>query len=600
LTIVIGFTFPCSHDNAVAVVIDGRLVFAAEEERYTRHKYSELEPPFNSLVRALNFLKSLGFNPEEVDAFATNWDSSLFSLRWRMIRGLVEQTRAGNPYMPLLGFRPLPNHLLNWAYHRFNFSFIARAFVAMTYRHIHATLPDNLKIYAIEHHLAHAASAYYFSGFLSSIVLTIDGYGERDSTVVWRVRNGDFEKLASVTVEEGSVGMLYEYVSRKLNFSYLEGPGKVMGLAPYGKYDERIGPRFEALAKVDMVKAPYVFADGFRMKSRARNLAIDVDAHYSHLADLLTDGLSLDWNPKMQPTECTANLAWQIQQFTERIVVQSAKWAKEQVKEKNISLAGGVALNAKANMSLRNAGLYEDLFIFPAANDAGGAIGAAAYTHENILGEKMRHGRLEDVYLGLAYDNALIKEIVRKGNWPAEYVGDNPRKVADLVSQGQLIAWYQGRGELGPRALGNRSIIADPTRADTWKRMNGLKGREYWRPLAPSVISEDAPFYFQKPADHRFMVLMFEMTEEGSKRAPAICHVDMTSRPQVVGRESNRVWYDLIRSLKDINGGGIITNTSFNLAGEPIVETPQEAIKSFAVGGFDALYLQGWLIKKHP
>jgi len=161
------------------------------------------------------------------------------------------------------------------------------------------------------------------------------------------------------------------------------------------------------------------------------------------------------------------------------------------------------------------------------------------------------------------------------------------------------VAWYQGRAELGPRALGNRSIVADPTRPEYWKVVNDIKGREWWRPLAPSLLDEDKEAYFRDPVSHEFMILMFRYKdEEACKRVPVTCHVDMTARPQTVTRDQNRTWYDLIKAFKEIKGEGLIMNTSFNLAGEPLVETPQDAIRSFALGGFDAMYMQGWLIRK--
>jgi carbamoyltransferase len=598
LPIVIGFTFPPYHDNAVGVIVDGKLAFAAEEGRYTRHKHSVDETPFNSLVEALRFLRKLGIRPEDVDAFATNWDPKLYVARARIQHLLYSEERARKAVDEDVlsgGFAAYLGHLLKLAYHRFSFAQSAKHFLTRAYRRIGVTLPDDIRVFPVEHHLAHAASAYYFSGFSSSTVLTIDGRGERDSTVVWLVRNGEFQKIASVSVEDGSVGALYELVSKRLNFDRLTGPGKVMGLAPYGRFDELLSSKFQGIAHFDGIDAPYFFSDEFRTVSRGSSQRSRM---YKHIADFLVEGLDLDWNPRTEPTKSAANLAWHLQYFTENVVEVTAKWAKQQTKENNLALAGGVALNAKANMRLHYARIYDDIFVFPAANDAGTAIGAAAYVHEHIVGEEMRHGRLGDIYLGPSYDDTLVKDIVKKGKWKAEYVGDNLSEVADRISKGHIVGWYQGRAELGPRALGNRSIIADPTRSDTLRRVNEIKGREYWRPLAPSVLDEDMHTYFDEPVEDRFMVLMFKMRPEASKKTPAICHVDMTSRPQSVVRESNPSWYDLIKAFKDNSGEGLIVNTSFNLAGEPLVETPQEAVKSFALGGFDDLYLQGWLIHK--
>lgn len=595
MTVVIGFTFPPYHDNSAAVIVDGKLVFATEEERFTRHKHSEDEAPFNSLVKALQYLERLGVRPEDVNAFATSWRPNLISMPDRLTQ-LVACLEAAGSVDPLSVLHNARKDFLTWTLHKYDYTDIARLLLKRVYKQIGADFPPHTRIVPVEHHLAHAASAYYFSGFPSAAVLTVDGSGERDATVVWKVKNGEFEKACAVAVDEGSIGFVYEYVSERIKFNRLEGPGKVMGLAPYGKKDEKIASRFKEVAKIGHKDAPYVFADQFRV-TRSKSAAA-IRKMYSQIADFLAGDLPLNWNPRENPTTPAANLAWHVQDFTENLVEATASWAKEQTGEKRIALAGGVALNAKANMKLHHSGMYEELFIFPGANDAGGSIGAAAYVYEHYLGEKMRHGPLADIYLGPEYDDTYVKDVVSKGKWKAEFIGSEVSKVSDLVSKGQIIAWYQGRAELGPRALGNRSIIADPTQEDTWRTLNKLKGREFWRPLAPSLLAEDKETYFKNPVDHSYMILMFQMTEEGAKRAPAICHVDMTSRPQTVSRQSNKAYYDMIRAFKSIKGEGIVVNTSFNLAGEPLVETPQDAIRSFAIGGFDAIYLQGWLITK--
>jgi carbamoyltransferase len=593
VTVVIGFTFHPWHDNSAAVIVDGKLVFATEEERFTRHKHSVDEAPVNSLIKAFQYLERFNIKPGDVDAFATNWRPNLFPIRERF----HILTYSLNTIAPFSALNRARKDFAKWTVHGYDFTDITRLLLEKVYKQIGAEFPAHAKIVPVEHHLAHAASAYYFSGFPSATVLTVDGRGERDATAIWKVKQGEFEKISSVLVEEGSIGILYEMVSERIKFNRLEGPGKVMGLAPYGKYDEQIATRFKQILKTGCKDAPYIFADRFRAKAHPWSY-VDLERLCSSIADFIADDLPLDWNPKQEPTPPAANLAWHVQDFTENLMQVTAKWAKDQTGESRIALAGGVALNAKVNMKLHYSKMFEEMFIFPAASDQGGSIGAAAYVYEHVLGEKMKNGALDNVYLGPEYDDEQVKDVVRKGKWKAEFIGTDVSSVSELVSKGQIIVWYQGRAELGPRALGNRSIVADPTREDTWRTMNKIKGREYWRPLAPSVLSEDKETYFKNPVDHGYMILMFQMTEEGAKRAPAICHVDNTSRPQTVSRQINPLWYDLISGFKSIKGEGLVVNTSFNLAGEPLVETPQDAIRSFAIGGFDAIYLQGWLLRK--
>ncbi|WP_243680335.1 carbamoyltransferase C-terminal domain-containing protein [Vulcanisaeta souniana] len=445
-------------------------------------------------------------------------------------------------------------------------------------------VPGEVRVVPVPHHLAHAASAYYFSGFTNATVLTVDGSGEFESTVVWRVKNGEFEKVVSLPTYYGSLGLLYEEVSWTIGYDHLEGPGKVMGgLAPYGqrsKYYEKLRSYF----RFDDGDYPYyITVDG----SRPRVLKdADYREPYRFISNSLFNG-RVPWDPPRGDLNRDAvDLAWAVQAITEEAMLRLAEWAREHTNEQYLALAGGVALNAKANMVIHYAKLFSDLFIFPAANDAGTTVGAAAYVYEHILGGKMKRQRLRTGYLGPEYSDDEVRKVVERSRFKAEYIGDDVNEVAELVSKGYVIAWYQGRAELGPRALGNRSIVADPRRADMWRVVNNIKGREWWRPLAPpSLLVEGAGKYFIDPVPHQFMILMFRFREGMKEVVPAVYHVDGTARPQTVAKDENPTWYELIRAFKDITGEGIILNTSFNLAGEPLVETPQNALKSYALEG---------------
>ena len=589
--IVIGFTWPIEHDNGAAIVQDGELVFAAEEERFTRHKHSPLEPPINALREAFIFLKKRGIKPKDVDAYAVNYDPWLFNYRTRLFT-------FGSTYLrsythEIAKYDEIIKYLTNFI--RGDYLILAKKLVKKVITDLGEEIPSEIKIYPIRHHLAHAASAYYFSGFNNATVLTIDGSGEYEATVIWKVKDGEFEPVLSMPTSYGSLGFLYEFITDKLGLGRLEGPGKAMGLAPYGK----ISKYYEKLKEFVKINPdgdePFYIADGKIVRTKTWSKFLDI---YNRIANKITGG-KLKWDPHGEMNQDAADAAWAVQKVTEEAVLATAQWAKKHTGEDKVALAGGVALNAKANMELHYARIFNDMFIFPAANDAGGPIGAAAYVYEHILGGKMKRQRLRNVYLGPEYDDDTVKKAVRDSGFKAEYIGEDVNPVADLVAKGQIITWYQGRAELGPRALGNRSIIADPTRKDYWKLVNYIKGREWWRPLAPSLLDEDKDTYFKDPVSHEFMILMLRYKdEEACERVPVTCHVDLTARPQTVTRDQNKTWYDLIKAFKDIKGEGLIMNTSFNLAGEPLVETPQEAIRSFAVKGFDAMYMQGWLIYK--
>ena len=479
---------------------------------------------------------------------------------------------------------------------RGNLLVLAEKFIKKIIHDLGEDVPNNLNIYGVRHHLAHAASAYYFSGYNSATVLTLDGTGEYEATVIWKVKNGEFEQILSMHTTYGSLGFLYESITERLGLGRLEGPGKGMGLAPYGKlsqYYEKLKSHVKMTTEGDR---PFYVIDGEKIKSKDPIKAYNI---YKKIAEEIM-GPKPVWDPHGEMNQDAANVAWAVQKVTEEAILIAAQWAKKHTGEDKVALAGGVALNAKANMELYYARLFNDMFIFPAANDAGGPIGAAAYVYEHILGGKMKRQRLKNVYLGPEYDDDLVKKVVRDSKFKAEYIGDDVNAVADLVAKGYIVTWYQGRAELGPRALGNRSIVADPTRKDYWKLVNYIKGREWWRPLAPSLLDEDKDVYFKDPTSHEFMILMFRYKdEEACNRVPVTCHVDLTARPQTVTRDQNKTWYDLIKAFKDIKGEGLIMNTSFNLAGEPLVETPHDALRSFALKGFDAMYMQGWLIYKH-
>ena len=594
---VVGFNWPSVHDHAVGVIVDGELVFASEEERWTRHKHSPREPPINALKQALLFLRrKYGIKPKDIDAYAVNFDPKLYPINYRR-RGLIYsiQDLSGKIRLGLLEGGFITAGLrIGLLYLRGDYLDLARRFVRFVIHSIGEDVPDNIRIIPVPHHLAHAASAYYFSDFNNATVLTVDGSGEFEATVVWRVRDGEFEKVASIPTVYGSLGRLYELISAKIGYDILEGPGKVMGLAPYGKASKYY-EKLKSFVRFDDKDYPFRFMtpDKWKVKGTFADNIL-----YEFIANSLYPDSRVPWDPHGDLHPDAIDLAWAVQSVTEEVMLHLARWARGNVGEDKLALAGGVALNAKANMVIHYSKTFNDIFIFPAANDAGTPIGAAAWVYEHVLGGKMKRQRLRTVYLGPEYGDEDVKKVVERGGWDAKYIGDDVNEVVDLIVKGFVVAWYQGRAELGPRALGNRSIIADPRRRDMWGVVNRIKGREWWRPLAPSLLEEDASKYFIEPVPHQFMILMFKYKSEMCEVVPAVCHVDQTARPQTVSKEENKTWYELIKAFKDVTGEGIILNTSFNLAGEPLVETPQDAIKSFALGGFKALYLQGWLIQK--
>jgi len=576
---VVGFNWPVEHDNTVALILDGELVFATEEERHSRHKHSPFELPFGSFNKLFNFMHRNNLKPSDVDAFALNFNNKKFPMVLKFEFWKYTIFRASLSGVPIL--KRLPFLDLNS---------LAEYFIKHVYITNNEKMPDKIKIIPVEHHLAHAASAYYFSGFRSCASLVLDASGERDATSFYQIKNGDFEKILAISATYGSIGLMYDASSYKLDYEWLEGPGKIMGLAPYGNKNQYYS-KLKKFLKTNTNGLPFYFDIDKKYRK-----SVNYKEPYEKIFDHITP--KINWDRHGPINKNSADFAWAVQKVAEEAVLAAGEYIKESTEEKKLVMAGGVALNAKANMELYYANLFNDMFIFPAANDAGTTIGAAAYVYEHELGGKMKNKRLETVYLGPEYGDDEIKNVIESSKFKYEYIGDDVGVVADLVKKGNIVTWYQGRAELGPRALGNRSIIANPTLPDTWKTVNKIKGREWWRPLAPSLLSEHKNDYFINPVDHEFMILMFKFKEGMKERVPAVYHVDGTARPQTVSYKQKN-WYNMIKAFGEETGEYLVVNTSFNLAGEPLVETPKDALRSFGLGGFDAMYMQGWLIYKH-
>ncbi len=421
--------------------------------------------------------------------------------------------------------------------------------------------------------------------------MTIDAVGEVDSTVLWKADSGEFEKILEIPFYRGSLGAFYERAAKKLGYGWFDGAGKLMGLAPYGRERKKITLKMNKMLKVYGTNNDVPYKINIKVQRRS------IWKQYLEYDRLINkfNSLSLDWNKNGRLKRDVIDFAWGFQNSLERAILSTAYWAQKNVGGGNLGLAGGVALNSKGVMKVYYENIFNDIFTFPAATDAGTAIGAAAYVYDRIFG-KMRNQRLSRLDFGPEYNEDRIKSVIERSNLYHERC--EASQVAELISKGKIVAWFNGSAELGPRALGGRSIVADPRNKAMWLKINELKGREWWRPLAPSML-ESARERYLKHAVHRpFMVMMFRVTDYAMRHIPAVCHVDRTTRPQTVKKNYKEPWYSLIRDFSEITGEEAILNTSFNLAGEPMVETPEDAIKSFSLGGFDAVYLDGWLIKK--
>ncbi|MBI3587824.1 hypothetical protein HY095_01375 [Candidatus Micrarchaeota archaeon] len=564
---IIGVYPHWAHDTCAALVRDGKLVAAVEEERFTRRKHST-EAPVNSIKYCLS---QGGISMQQVDCIAVPWHPGLLLKYFASYRdqnllyfGLnTALGSAGRLRSHKAKFRKPPS-LKELAYYDFYLKDALDQF---------APLPP-IRYY--EHHRAHAATAFYLSGWKDSSIITVDGAGELNATVSWKGTNGNSISKMHEEPRSRSLGDLYSIVSEYLNIGWA-AEGKTMGLAPYGKPDGEMNGKL------------YNFIDprkGRWFEGRTYD------------GKLTPELMGFPPRPKDIPvtSQNYANLAYAVQTVLEEAMVKVARDAVGESGSGNICLAGGVALNCTTNSVLLNSDFATDVFVFPAANDGGSAVGAALECAAE-MGEAVSQ-RLEHAYWGPSFPDEKIEAVLRENRVKFEKCGDASGEAAEAIAGGKVIGWFQGRMELGPRALGNRSILADPTRADVWERVNEVKLREKWRPLAPSMLYEARNEYLEKPHESPFMILAFQVPEGKRKEIPAVVHVDGSTRPQTVKREVNEPYWKLIKSLESINGTPVVLNTSFNVGPEPVVCTPQDALRTFYTSQLDELYLGGYAVRK--
>lgn len=550
------------HDAAACLLKDGRMIAAAQEERFTRQKH-DAGFPGNAVGYCL---RAAGISMDNV-------------------RYVVFYEK------PFLKFeRLIMTHLKNWP----------RGFLTF-HEMLHAWLGQKLRIpqmirkklnYAgdilfIRHHQSHAASAFFCSPFQEAAIVTVDAVGEWTTTAIG-IGSGNSIRLIKEIRFPDSLGLFYSAFTYFLGFEVNDGEYKVMGLAPYGE------PRYASAIKKDMIN---VLSDG-SFQVNQKYFAYE----YGRTMIRVKDFERLLGMKKREANEAISqqhkDLAASIQKVLEEILIQICHYARELTGIKNLCLAGGVALNCVANSRIFRSGIFDDVFVFPAAGDAGGAIGAAFWTWHQILGHEREGRRLRDVFWGPAFSNEEIRNFLDRGGVRYEELSSDAlvRKAARLVADQKIIGWFQGRMEFGPRALGNRSIVADPRNKDNWDRINSkIKQREGFRPLAPSVLEDNVEDYFDTAQPSPFMLFA---VKNKTDQIPAVTHIDGSSRIQTVSKEANLLFYDLILEFYKLSGVPVLVNTSLNTAGVPIACTPQNAFQCFLEAGLDALVLGNFIIER--
>lgn len=591
------------HDSAAALLVNGEIIAAAQEERFTRKKH---DPGFPT--NAVKYcLEEAGIELGQIDAVAF-YDKPLLKFE-----RLLETYYAVTPK----GLKSFISSMPVWMKEKM----FLKKLIKDELKEIGELDMSKTKLLFPEHHLSHAASAFYPSAYKDAAILTVDGVGEWATASIC---HGEGEKITIIKEQQfpHSLGLLYSAFTYFLGFRVNSGEYKLMGLAPYGDPTSAEVRNFVALIKEQLIN---IREDGSlwlnqEYFSYATGLRMVKDKKWEKIFGFPRR----EMEGELEPKHCNLGLA--IQQITEELVILMAKEAKKLTGSSNLCMAGGVALNCVANGKLHDAKIFDNIFIQPAAGDAGGALGAALTAYHayfempRVVTDKL--DSLKGSYLGPAFTDKDIQKVLNK----YEAVGNKAdreeaflEEVCNYIKDGKVVGWFQGRMEFGPRALGARSILGDPRSAETQKKLNlKIKYRESFRPFAPSVLAEDVAEYFEhkdispymlmvKPVAQQRRVALPDNYHSMSIRdklytlrsdLPSITHIDFSGRIQTVHKETNPKFWNLINTFKGMTGYGVVVNTSFNVRGEPIVCTPEDAYRCFMRTEMDVLVVEDYIFIK--
>lgn len=556
------------HDAAAALLVNGKIVAAAQEERFTRKKHDK-EFPEHAIAYCL---ESCRYAIKDID-YVIFYDKPAQKFE-RLLKTFITVWPRG--------LSLFIKSMRSWFYDKL---WMERA--------IAKKLKWEKEILFCEHHYSHAASAYYCSPFDDAAIITMDGVGEWDTTTIGMGRGNRIELTKTIQFPH-SLGLVYSALTHYLGFKVNSAEYKVMGLAPYGnpniyekQFKELIQIKDDGSFRLNMKYFSYEYDEAMTNNRFNELFACPPRKRESALEQRHKD------------------IAASLQKTTEEITLKTARHAQKIHPSENLCLAGGVALNCVANGKILESGLFKNIYIQPAAGDAGGAVGAACFLYYAVLKNQKSESAMETAYLGPQWNNDEIKKFLEETNegmeHPLAYVfmtdDKLTRHAAQMIADNQVIGWFRGRMEFGPRALGNRSILADARNKENWQRVNlKIKYRESFRPFAPTVLEEKADEYFNlKGHSSPYMLLTAQVKKN---TIPAVTHVDNSARIQTVNREQNPRYYDLINEFYALTDCPVIINTSFNVRGEPIVCSPKDALHCFVNTEMDCLILGNYVIAK--
>ncbi len=549
------------HDAAACLIRDGRIVSAASEERFTRQKHDQ-SFPVNAIRYCLNEGRLL---VDDLD-YIGFYEKPFIKFKRILSSHLACFPRSFPSFL-----RAIPS----WLHQKLAIPTL-----------IHEELQYDGPIYMIEHHLSHAASAFLVSPFREAALLTVDGVGEWSTATYGRGRDATIDLFKEVRFPH-SLGLLYTAFTSYLGFKVNSAEYKVMGLAPYGI------PRYEKEVR-ELIDVAEDGSFRLNMEYFAYHYGLQMTTERFHR---LFGGAPRSSEGTLEQRH--KDIAASIQVVTEDIMLKMARYLNRETGLPDLCLAGGVALNCVANGRIAREGPFQNLFIQPAAGDAGGALGVAAYIQHSVLGLP-REYVMRDAFLGPAYDTDEIRAFLTVKDAVFEELGREAllETTARAIADQQVVGWFQGRMEFGPRALGARSILADarnPRNQDTVNMK--IKFRESFRPFAPAVLRERVGDYFELDRDSPYMLLVAQ-ARDGQQRLPATTHVDGSARIQTVDAETNPLFHDLLRTFDRITGTPVVINTSFNVRGEPIVCSPADALRCFLTTGMDMLVIDRFVLRK--
>lgn len=569
--IVLGLSF-YYHDSSAALVRDGELVAAAEEERFSRLKHDSGFPKL-----AIDFvLEQAGVTIHDVD-HVVFYEKPFVKFERMLLSAMATFPRSAAVFR---------ESMQRW---------VTDKLWIKSHMKRELDVPSSKLLFA-DHHMSHAASSFFTSPFEEAAILTVDGAGEWTTSTMSVGRGNKIEILKELRFPH-SLGLLYSAFTAYCGFEINEGEYKLMGMHPYGepRYVDKIYEMLHVAEDGSLWQDMRYFAYHY---SRDQTLAKAFGDHFGKPARDPKEG-----DKSLDPYYC--DMAASIQVVTEEILLKMITHLHEVTGMKRLCLAGGVALNSVANYKLLRRGPFEEVYIHPAPGDDGGSVGAAYWAYNHLL-RQPRGPALDHAYLGSSYSDDEIREFLESNDIEYQHIPDDEEFfdfVAQSLADGKVAGWFRGRFEWGPRALGSRSIIADPRKSEMKELLNAkIKFREAFRPFAPSVLEERADEFFEfadaeKHYPGRFMLYVAPVREEKRSVLPAITHEDGSGRLQTVYKETNPGYHRMIERFGEITGVPVVMNTSFNLKGEPIVEHPSHAFNTFSLSGMDLLFLENFVVR---